>query len=133
MNRASSRKAAEEFIRRFGLSNSGRLITADVTRKGAAMKEGDILLVVDALCSLDERAYPDPLTIDFDRDNTAHDTFGNGVHRCVGEHLARLEMRVFIEEWISRIPDFAIDPDRPPVTYSGVVIGMSQLGLLWGL
>lgn len=123
--------AAEEYIRRHGLSHSGRLITADVTRKGVAMKEGEILLVVDALCSMDERAYPDPLTIDFDRDNSVQDTFGNGVHRCVGEHLARLELRVFLEEWTARIPEFRIDPDKPPVTYSGVVIGMSQLGLLW--
>jgi len=124
-------RAAEEYIRRHGLSNSGRLITEDVTRKGAAMKQGEILLVVDALCSLDERAYPNAAEIDFDRDNTVHDTFGNGVHRCVGEHLARLELRVFLEEWMKRIPDFRLDPANPPVTYSGVVIGVSRLGLVW--
>lgn len=124
-------KAAEEYIRRHGLSNSGRLITADVTRKGVTMKEGDILLVVDALCSMDERACPGAMEIDFDRDNSVIDTFGNGVHRCVGEHLARLELRVFLEEWMTRIPEFRIDPEKPPVTYSGVVMGMSQLGLCW--
>jgi cytochrome P450 len=123
--------AAEEYIRRHGLSNSGRLITADVTRKGVTMMQGDILLVVDALCSLDERAYPDAGEVDFSRDNSLHDTFGNGVHRCVGEHLARLEMRIFLEEWMKRIPDFRLDPELPPVTYSGVVIGVSQLGLIW--
>ena len=123
--------AAEEYIRRHGLSNSGRLITADVTRKGVTMKQGEILLVVDALCSLDERAYPDAGEIDFSRDNAVHDTFGNGVHRCVGEHLARLEMRIFLEEWMKRIPDFRLDPDLATVTYSGVVIGVSQLGLVW--
>jgi cytochrome P450 len=124
-------QAAEEYIRRYGLSHSGRLITDDVTRKGIAMKRGEIMLVVDALCSMDERAYPNPLEVDFDRDNSVHDTFGNGVHRCVGEHLARLEMRVFLEEWTARIPEFRTDPEMPPVTYSGVVIGMSQLGLIW--
>lgn len=124
-------QAAEEYIRRFGLSNSGRLITEDVSRKGVTMKRGEILLVVDALCSMDERAYANPMEVDFDRDTSVHDTFGNGVHRCVGEHLARLELRVFLEEWIARIPEFGIDPEKPPVTYSGVVIGMSQLGLVW--
>jgi cytochrome P450 len=124
-------RAAEEYIRRHGLSNSGRLITDNVTRKGVPMKEGEILLVVDALCSMDERACADAMEVDFDRDNAIQDTFGNGVHRCVGEHLARLELRVFLEEWMARIQDFRIDPDKPPVTYSGVVIGMSQLGLIW--
>lgn len=123
--------AAEEYIRRHGLSNSGRLITEDVTRKGITLKRGDILLVVDALYSMDERDYPDAKEVDFDRKDGITDTFGNGVHRCVGEHLARLEMRVFLEEWTKRIPRFALDPERPPVSYSGVVIGVSQLGLVW--
>ena len=125
-------QAVEEYVRRHGLSNSGRLLTADVTRKGVTMKQGDMLLVVDALCSLDERVCPVAKTIDFDRVDGITDTFGNGVHRCVGEHLARLELRVFLEEWTKRIPEFRTDPARPPVTYSGVVIGVSQLGLVWG-
>lgn len=123
--------AAEEYLWRFGLSNSGRLITADVTRKAAAMKRGDILLVVDACASMDERAYPNAMEVDFGRDNSFHDTFGNGVHRCVGEHLARMELIVFLEEWLRRIPEFRADPAHPSRTYSGVVIGVSELALLW--
>ncbi len=126
-------RAAEEYIRRHGLSNSGRLITEDVTRKGVALKAGEILLVVDALCSMDERVCPDARAVDFDRQDGITDTFGNGVHRCVGEHLARLEMRIFLEEWTRRIPEFRIDPARPPVSYSGVVIGMSRLDLRWDI
>jgi cytochrome P450 len=126
-------QASEEYIRRHGLSNSGRLITADVSRNGVQMKAGDILLVVDALCSMDERGCPDAREVLFDRQDGITDTFGNGVHRCVGEHLARLEMRVFLEEWSRRIPEFRIDPARPPLSYSGVVIGMSQLGLTWDI
>lgn len=124
-------RAAEEYIRRHGLSNSGRLITDNVTRNGVTMKKGDILLVIDALCSMDERACAHAMDIDFDRDDPVQDTFGNGVHRCVGEHLARLEMRIFLEEWTKRIPEFRLDPEKPPVTYSGVVIGVARLGLLW--
>jgi cytochrome P450 len=123
--------AVEEFFRRHGLANSGRIITEDIERDGITMKRGDLVLVPDALASMDERAYSDPMTIDFDRDTRTHDTFGGGVHRCIGEHLARLEMTVFLEEWMKRIPEFRIDPDRPPKTYSGVVMGVSQLGLLW--
>lgn len=124
--------AAEEFIRRFGLTMTGRLIKRDVTRKGVSMKAGEMALVVDPLAGLDERAWPDPLEIRPERACGDHDTFGNSAHKCVGEHLARVELIVFIEEWLKRIPDFALDPDVPPVSYSGPVIGMTQLGLTWG-
>ena len=42
-----------------------------------------------------------------------------------------MQIAVFLEEWLKRIPDFAIDPGCPPITYSGPVIGMTQLGLVW--
>jgi cytochrome P450 len=124
-------RAAEEYLRRFGLAVTARIINADVGRKGLDMKRGDYLLVVDPLAGIDERVWDDPMEIDFDRDTRGHDTFGNGVHRCVGEHLARMELIVFLEEWLKRIPDFELDPDVPPVTRGGAVIGMPQLGLRW--
>ena len=123
--------AVEEFIRRHGLTMTGRLIRQDVTRKGVTMKRDEMLLVVDPLAGIDERAYPDPLTIDPGRANAVLDSFGNAEHKCIGEHLARMELAVFIEEWLKRIPDFGLDPADPPVTYSGPVVGMSRLGLVW--
>jgi cytochrome P450 len=124
-------RAAEEYIRRHGLAMSARVLKEDVTRKGVTMKKDDMVLVIDALAAIDERAYPDPMVIDFDRNTETHDTFGNGVHKCVGEHLARMELAVFIEEWLRRIPHFRLDPAVPSITTSGVIVGMSQLGLLW--
>lgn len=123
--------AVEELIRRHGLTMTGRLIRQDVTRKGVTMQQNDMLLVIDPLAGIDERAYPDPLTIDFSRQNAVHDSFGNAEHKCIGEHLARMELAVFLEEWLKRIPDFAIDPESKPVTYSGPVVGMSELRLVW--
>lgn len=123
--------AVEEYIRRHGLTMTGRLIRQDVFRKGVTMKRDEMLLVIDPLAGIDERAYSDPFTIDFDRPNATYDSFGNAEHKCIGQHLARMELAVFIDEWLKRIPDFAIDPDMLPVTYSGAVIGMSQLGLVW--
>ena len=125
-------RAAEEYIRRHGLTMTGRVIRSDVTRKGVTMKRDDMLLVIDPLAGLDERAYPDPLMVDFERDCAVHDSFGNAAHKCVGEHLARMELIVFIEEWLQRIPEFRLDPGKPALTYSGPVIGMSQLGLVFG-
>jgi cytochrome P450 len=124
-------RAAEEYIRRHGVALSARVLKEDVTRKGVTMKKDDMVLVIDALAAIDERVWPDPMTIDFDRQIETHDTFGNGVHKCVGEHLARMELAVFIEEWLRRIPEFRLDPAIPSITTSGVIIGMSQLGLRW--
>ncbi len=123
--------AAEEYIRRHGLVMTGRLICQDVTRKGVTMKADEMLLVIDPLASIDERVWTDPMMIDFSRDTAVHDSFGNAEHKCLGEHLARMELAIFIEEWLHRIPDFALDPALPPVTYAAPVIGMSQLGLIW--
>jgi len=123
--------AAEEYIRRHGLTMTSRLIRQDVARKGVTMRAGEMLLVIDALAGIDERAWPDPMTIDYGRDTRGHDTFGNGPHKCVGEHLARMELAIFIEEWLKRIPDFRVEPERPAVTHAGPVIGMRQLGLRW--
>ena len=124
-------RAAEEFIRRHGLTMTGRVIRRDVERKGVTMKEGEMILVVDPLAGIDERAYPDPFAINVDRGCTSHDSFGNAAHKCVGEHLARMELIVFIEEWLKRIPAFHVDSDLPPITYSGPVIGVSRLHLSW--
>jgi cytochrome P450 len=124
-------QAAEEYIRRHGLTMTARHIKQDIVRKGVTMKRDEMLLVVDPSAGIDERAYPNPLEIDYHRGATTHDTFGNSIHRCVGEHLARMELIVFMEEWLRRIPEFDLDPARPSRTYSGPVCGVSQLGLRW--
>jgi len=124
--------AVEELLRRFGLSNTGRMLRKDVTRKGAAMKEGDMVLVMNSLSSIDDRLYDDPFTVDFDRGKVHHNSMGNGPHKCVGQHLARLEMRVLLEEWSRRMPVVRIDPQAPaPASRAGSVIGMNQLHLVW--
>jgi hypothetical protein len=56
------------------------------------------------------------------------DSFGNGPNRCAGEHLARMDVAIFIEEWLNRIPEFRMDPARPAVTHAGPVIRMRSCG-----
>ena len=63
---------------------------------------------VQACYGLDEALFPDALKVDFDRPAQPHAAFGNGPHRCPGSFLARTEIRVFIEEWLRRIPDFSV-------------------------
>lgn len=123
-------QAVEEFVRRFGLSNTGRLVTRDFDYKGVRFMKDEMVMVPIALSSMDERLYDDPLTIDLDR-RPVHSTFGNGPHRCVGAPLARTELAVFLEHWLRIIPDFQLDPRHPPVTHSGAVNGVDSLHLVW--
>jgi cytochrome P450 len=130
-------RAVEEYIRRFGLSNTGRLITQDVERKGVVMKKDELVLVAIGASSVDGRRFPDPFTVDFDREvplihnEPGHNTFGNGPHKCVGRPLARAELRIFLEEWLRRIPNFAIDPACRPSTRMGGVNSVKDLHLVW--
>ena len=124
-------QVVEEFLRRYGLSTTGRLVKQDITHKGVRFAAGDMVMVSNPLASMDDRLCSNPSAIDFDRGKVAHNTFGNGPHKCVGAPLARAELAIFIEEWLNRIPDFRIDPALPPKSYASKVIGLSQLGLIW--
>lgn len=124
--------AVEELLRRHGLSNSARMLRQDVTRKGATMREGDMIMVMNSLSGIDARLYDDPFTVDFDRGAVHHNSMGNGPHKCVGQHLARMEMRILLEEWSSRMPMMRLDADAPPPrSWAGAVIGMERLHLAW--
>ena len=86
------------------------------------MKAGDELQVVWAGANLDPDAFPDPATVDFERPNNRHIAFASGFHRCLGSHLARLELRVALETLHRRIPDYRLDPDRPPGYLNSAVV-----------
>jgi cytochrome P450 len=124
-------RAAEEFLRRFGLSNTGRLVTQDVQYKNVTFKKDEMVMVPISLSSMDDRKFKCPMDIDFDRQFDAMDTFGNGPHRCVGAPLARAELRIFLEEWFTRMPVCRLDPAQPPLTVAGTVNGVEHLHLLW--
>lgn len=124
--------AVEELLRRHGLSNTCRLVRQDIDHKGARLKEGELIMTVNALSGVDARLYDDPFTVDFDRGPVHYNSLGNGPHKCVGQHLARMELRVLLEEWSRRMPIVRIDPEKPaPTSHSGPVIGMNHLHLVW--
>jgi len=132
-------RAVEEYLRRHGLSNTGRLILQDVERKGAHMKADEMIMVPIGCSSIDDRQYHNPWEVDFDRPELltsrgapAHDTFGNGPHKCVGAPLARAELQIVLEEWLARIPDFYLDPDKPMRAHMDSVPGIDEMHLLIG-
>jgi cytochrome P450 len=122
--------AVEELLRRHGISNFGRMVAYDFDYKGLSMRADDLVLLPAALYNLDERMYPDPMTVDFHRPLKRHVAFGTGIHRCIGAQLARLELRVLLDEWLPRIPVFSADA-AAVVVQSGRINGVRTLPLHW--
>mgnify|MGYP006331913307 CR=1 FL=1 len=71
------------------------------------------------------------ILFDFDRAENRHIAFGAGPHRCLGSHLARVELNIVYEELVKRLPPFRLDPERPAKFKGGHVIGVEELHLVW--
>jgi cytochrome P450 len=124
-------KAVDELLRRFPVVNQGRLVAKDIEIKGAPLKAGDMVLMPTTLHGLDDRVFPDPLEVEFERPTPIHSTFGNGPHRCPGSNLGRTELKIFLQEWLPRIPDFRHDPNGKVGMSSGVNATVYRLPLVW--
>ena len=66
-----------------------------------------------------------------DRGSDNHIAFGHGVHKCIGQHLAHLEIRVAFEELLRLIPDFTVEGDPQPHIRGGISWGLSELEISW--
>lgn len=125
--------AAEEFLRRFALTNPGRTVVADMDFHGVAMKAGDKVMLATPFGAVDPRDYDDPLRVDFTRKSNTKTAFGAGPHVCPGSMLARIEIKILLEEWLPRIADFALDPNDPPRFRTGVNGSVEKLPLVWAV
>jgi len=123
--------ATEEFLRRFALTNPGRIMARDTVFEGVTLKQGEMIALATPFGAVDPEVYDDAGAVIFERKSPMSTTFGNGAHRCPGNMLARAELRVMLEEWMPRIPDFRLDPDAPPVVRTGVNGSFASLPLVW--
>jgi cytochrome P450 len=124
--------AVEEFSRVFPpIVGLARACTRDVEVAGTEMKEGDFVMLAYSASSRDPRVVENPHKIDITRDSVLHSTFGVGPHRCIGSNLARLELRATFEEWLKRIPDFALKAGTAPIYETGFLRSMRSLHLVW--
>src|SRR5579862_8694912 len=123
--------AVEEFLRRFPIVSNAREVANDIEFEGVQMKRGEMVLMSTLMHGLDERENKCPMEVDFHRPTCHHSTFGNGPHKCVGAHLARVEIKVTLEEWLKRIPDFAVKPGTEISYTCGVVGTIDRLPLVW--
>jgi cytochrome P450 len=125
--------AVEELLR-----TDGPVVTVprggppDVERAGQLIPAGAYVAVAIGAANHDTAEYADPDTVDFGRD-TQNMAFGGGPHGCLGAHLARMEMRVAIEEWHRRIPDYQIAPGASVrAGWPAGLIGLDSLPLVFG-
>jgi cytochrome P450 len=123
--------AVEELMRRHHIANISRVVTRDLEYKGVQFKQGDLVLVPLSAAGIDERRYKDALEVDFQRGEKRHLVFGRGPHQCIGQFLARAELRVFVSEWLKRIPHFEVKPGERPIARPGKANGFSYLPLTW--
>jgi cytochrome P450 len=110
--------AVEEFLRAYSPVTMARIVTEDVEFAGCPMHAGDRVLLNFPAANRDPLAFPDPDAVIIDREVNRHVAFGAGIHRCAGSNLARMELRVAIEEWLAMIPEFELDP-AGEVTWAG--------------
>jgi hypothetical protein len=124
--------AVEELLRAYSPVTMARVVTRDVEYKGCPMKADDKVLMNFPGANRDPEEFEDPDVVKLDRAHNRHVAFGSGIHRCAGSNLARMELRVAIEEWLARIPDFSLAPDEQVVWAGGPVRGPRSLKVVFG-
>jgi cytochrome P450 len=91
-----------------------RVTTQDVEIGGVKIPAGSPVMLFAATANRDPAKFDHPDEIDISIDRPGHDTFGGGIHRCLGSHLARRELRLVVEEFHDLIPDYELAPGFEP-------------------
>ncbi len=108
----------EELLRAYSPVTMARVVTEDIEFRGCPMHAGDKVLMNFPAANRDPEAFEDPDRVILDRAHNRHVAFGSGIHRCAGSNLARMELRVALEEWLRRIPEFRL-AEGEEVTWAG--------------
>lgn len=119
--------AVEEFLRAYSPVTMARVVTEDVTFQGCPMRQGDKVLMNFPAANRDPEAFDRADEVVLDRATNRHVAFGLGIHRCAGSNLARMELRVAVEEWLARIPSFHLEDAQPVLWAGGQVRGPREL------
>jgi cytochrome P450 len=126
--------AVEELLRWESPVPSGvpRIATQDTELpNGARVAAGTAVMVNYGAGNVDPSEFADPFEVRFDREPNRHIAFGGGVHRCLGSHLARRELRITLREWHRRIPDYTIKPGHEELVYPPGLRSVKDLTLAW--
>jgi cytochrome P450 len=124
--------AMEEFLRAYAPVTMARLVKENMHWRDVDMKADDWILLSFPAANRDPAQFDQAGQVVIDREVNRHAAFGLGIHRCVGSHLARMELRVALEAWLSRIPEFSL-ADPAAVNWStGQIRGPRTLPLRIG-
>ncbi|MCZ7528550.1 MAG: cytochrome P450 [Acidimicrobiia bacterium] len=109
-----------------------RVATTDtVLPDGTEVAAGTAVVVSYGAANVDPAEFPDPFEVRFDRTPNRHIAFGGGVHRCLGSHLARRELRLTLQEWHRRIPEYRLKPGHEQLEYPPGLRSVKDLVLVW--
>jgi hypothetical protein len=110
----------------------GRRVVRDVEIGCQTLRAGQGVLLLWSSANRDEAEFPDAARFDLDRRPPRSLSFGHGIHKCLGEHLANLEGRVLLEELLGATREFRVDWTRAERMYGEFLCGYRQLPILFG-
>lgn len=123
--------ANEELLRYFSFVTPGRKVVTDTEISGCPVKAGEMVLLPLSAANRDPDEFDRADEVVLDRQSNRHIAFGAGPHRCLGAHLARLELTVAMEAWHRRIPDYRLAESAEVREHQAGQIGMDSLPLVW--
>ncbi|WP_210585224.1 cytochrome P450 [Streptomyces sp. GESEQ-35] len=127
--------AAEEMLRYLTVVHNGqrRLALEDLEIDGRLVRAGEGIIIPGATGNWESGVFPDPERLDVHRDARHHMAFGFGIHQCLGQQLARLELQIVYSTLFRRIPTLraATEPDKIPFKDDGIVYGVYELPVTW--
>lgn len=121
----------DELLRYYSPALLGRLVTEQVTIGDVTMEPGQTAMLWLPVANRDRKTFQFADTLVPDRTPNRHLGLGNGIHRCLGAHLIRVEAQVTFTEFLKRIPDFDLDPSRDPSWLQGQVSGFEEVPIVW--
>jgi cytochrome P450 len=124
--------AVEELLRAYAPVTMAREVVKEVDIGGCPMKPGSMVLLSFPAANRDPAVFPDADKVLLDRQENRHAAFGLGIHRCIGSNLARMELRVALEEWLKRIPEFRLQNPAAVKWSEGTVRGPRQMAVVFG-
>lgn len=122
--------AVEEFFRTQPILSSGRRALKDFEWHGMQIKAGDSFSCLNPAGNFDPTRFENPRAFDPTRKGNRHFTLVAGVHSCLGGHLARRELRILLEKWFERIPEFSVKPGADTAVFPGL-LSIRNLPLVW--
>jgi cytochrome P450 len=124
--------AVDEFLRAYAPATMAREVVKERRIGDCVFKEGEMVLVPYPAANRDPEKFADANRVVLDRKPNPHVAFGVGIHRCIGENLARMEMKVAVEEWLARFPQFRMAPGAEVHWSRGPVRGPRRLEFVLG-